>query len=87
VEKDAGMAGVFYRACMDTPTIERLGGEPLRPYLAAIDAIHDHDSLISVIASLQKINVPVYFDWQVMSDPREPSRYARPNLDAHGIHK
>jgi len=81
VEKDSGKAGVFYRACMDTGTVESLGMEPLQPYLQAIDAIHDHDSLIEVIAMLQKINIPVYFDWQVMADPKNPNRYVLGLLD------
>ena len=39
VEKDSGKVGEFYRACMDTETIDKLGAKPLRPYLDAIDAI------------------------------------------------
>jgi putative endopeptidase len=31
---------------------------------------------------LQKINVAVYFDWQVMADPTEPTRYVFAVLDA-----
>jgi len=81
VEKDAGMAGTFYRACMDTATVESLGGKPLKPYLDAIDAITDHKSLVGVIAMLQAINVPVYFDWQIMADPKQPSRYVLGLLD------
>ena len=46
-------AGVFYRACMDTASIERLGASPLKPYLDAIDAIQTHDDLIDVIAMMQ----------------------------------
>jgi len=50
---------------MDTATIESQGASPLQPYLEAIDDIKTHDDLIRVIAMLQKINVAVYFDWQV----------------------
>jgi len=39
VAKDKGKAGIFYRSCMDTATIEKLGVTPLQPYLEAIDAI------------------------------------------------
>ena len=46
-------AGVFYRACMDTASIELLGASPLKPYLNAIDAIQTHDDLIDVIAMMQ----------------------------------
>ena len=73
---------MFYRSCMDTSTIEKLGSTPLQPYLEAIDAIKTHDDLIDVIAMLQKINVAVYFDWQVMADPTEPTRYVFAILDA-----
>jgi putative endopeptidase len=82
VASDKGKAGIFYRSCMDTATIEKLGVEPLQPYLEAIDAIKTHEDLIRVIAMLQKINVAVYFDWQVMADPTEPTRYVFAVLDA-----
>jgi putative endopeptidase len=82
VEADQGKAGVFYRACMDTATIDSLGAKPLKPYLDAIDGINSQDDLVSVIAMLQEINVPAYFDWQVMADPRDPTRYVLALLDA-----
>jgi len=82
VATDKGKAGVFYRSCMDTATIEKQGAKPLQPYLEAIDNIKTHEDLIRVIAMLQKINVAVYFDWQVMADPTEPTRYVFAVLDA-----
>ena len=82
MEADQGKAGVFYRACMDTATIDSLGAKPLKPYLDAIDGINSQDDLVSVIAMLQEINVPAYFDWQVMADPRDPTRYVLALLEA-----
>jgi len=82
VEKDTGKAGTFYRACMDTKTIESLGARPLKPYLDVIDGINTHDDLIATIAMLQKISVAVYFDWQVMADPTDPTRYVFAILDS-----
>ena len=82
VATDKGKAGIFYRSCMDTETIEKLGATPLEPYLEAIDAIKTHEDLIKVIAMLQKINVAAYWDWQVMADPTEPTRYVFAILDA-----
>jgi hypothetical protein len=82
VATDKGKAGIFYRACMDTETIDKLGAAPLQPYLEAIDNIKTHDDLIDVIAMLQRINVAVYFDWQVMADPTKPTRYVFAVLDA-----
>ena len=30
---DTGKAGIFYRSCMDTASINKLGATPLKPYL------------------------------------------------------
>ncbi|KAJ1492675.1 hypothetical protein T484DRAFT_1930886 [Baffinella frigidus] len=82
VEADKGKVGEFYRACMDTATIDKLGAKPLKPYLDAIDAIKTQDDLVGVIGMFQEVNVPVYFDWQVMADPKDPTRYVVALLDA-----
>mmetsp|Transcript_38149 Transcript_38149/g.90131 ORF Transcript_38149/g.90131 Transcript_38149/m.90131 type:complete len:744 (+) Transcript_38149:96-2327(+) len=82
VENDDGKAGTFYRACMDTATIERLGAQPLKVWLDKIDRIKDHAGLIQVVAELQLISIAAYFDWQVMADPTDPSRYVFALLDA-----
>jgi predicted metalloendopeptidase len=33
VSTDTGKAGIFYRSCMDTASINKLGATPLKPYL------------------------------------------------------
>lgn len=82
VANDKGKAGIFYRSCMDTRSINKLGATPLEPYLSAIDEIKTHADLINVIGMLQQISIAVYFDWQVMADPTEPTRYVFALLDA-----
>jgi predicted metalloendopeptidase len=36
VSTDTGKAGIFYRSCMDTASINKLGATPLKPYLGKI---------------------------------------------------
>ena len=43
----------FYTSGMDTTTIDQLGYEPVKPYLAKIDAITDGKSLMDVVAKNQ----------------------------------
>src|SRR5262249_46265483 len=45
----AQKVGDFYRAYLDTQTIERLGLEPARPTLNAIDAASTHEDIARLI--------------------------------------
>ncbi len=47
----------FWKAANDTVKIEQLGIQPLQPYLAAIDSIHDAASLQNVMARLSAMGV------------------------------
>jgi len=54
LKTDEGPAGTLFKSCMDVDAIEKLGGEPLQPWLKYIDAIHDKESLVSACATLSK---------------------------------
>ena len=54
LKADEGPAGTLFKSCMDVDAIEKLGGEPLQPWLKYIDAIHDKASLVSACATLSK---------------------------------
>ncbi len=49
--------GDFWKAANDTDKIEKSGIQPLQPYLAKIDSIHDVASLQSTMAQLEVIGV------------------------------
>lgn len=54
--------GDFYAACMDEARIEADGTQPLEAELHRIAAIHDAESLLHEIASLQSAGVAAPFD-------------------------
>ena len=64
--------GDFYASWMDEAGIEARGTEPLKPYLARIDAIGSRSDLIKVFAApgyTSPINIGI------LPDPADPTRY------------
>jgi predicted metalloendopeptidase len=59
---------------MDVDHIEEIGGSPLRPWLALIDAISDKPALLKAVAAYNKHQVNNLFTWGVSTDPRNHSR-------------
>ncbi|HTB96123.1 MAG TPA: M13 family metallopeptidase [Terracidiphilus sp.] len=57
----AQLTGDFYAACTDVKAVDAAGLEPLKPYLAAIDAIHDTAGLQKEIQDLSAIGILVPF--------------------------
>jgi putative endopeptidase len=57
----AQLTGDFYAACTNVKAIDAAGLEPLKPYLAEIDAIHDSASLQQELRRLHAIGVMVPF--------------------------
>jgi putative endopeptidase len=66
--------GDFYKAGMDSVTIERLGYSPIAPYLVKIDGIKDIDGVINEIATTRTRGggSPV-FGFYVGQDRKNPS--------------
>jgi putative endopeptidase len=83
---EARKVGDFYASFMDEAAIEAKGLEPLRPTLAAIDAITDTRALARVLGGNLRADVDVLnstnlytdnlFGLWVAQDLDEPSRYA-----------
>lgn len=76
LEKDKGPAGTFYQSCMDTDTIQTLGASPLKPWLAAVDKIVDHDTLMQALIQYGIADINVFFSWWVDGDALDSSIYA-----------
>eukprot|EP00741_Cyanophora_paradoxa_P002966 tig00000655_g2879.t1 len=65
----------YFKSCMDTQTIDKLGASPLAPLFEKIDAINDLNSIMSLAGELHSIGVPVFFDMLVTPDPKDPNKY------------
>ncbi|BAV98502.1 M13 family metallopeptidase [Lysobacter enzymogenes] len=80
------LAGDFYAACMDESAANARGVEPLRPWLAQIDAITDRAGLQREIARLNDAGIAAPFAILAAEDPREPTRtIAHINADGLGL--
>ena len=65
-----GKVGSFYRSGMDTTHIEAEGLMPLRPELAAIDAVHDPASLEAELGHLHRLGISAAFYFYVSPDEK-----------------
>ncbi|HEU4809899.1 MAG TPA: M13 family metallopeptidase N-terminal domain-containing protein, partial [Sphingomicrobium sp.] len=65
--------GDFYASWMDEAQIEKLGTEPLKPYLAQIAAAKDRSALIDLFATP---GFPSPVGLAIFSDLKEPTRYS-----------
>jgi len=68
------LIGDFYAACMDMPTINKLGAKPIEPQLAAIDAVQDLQGVQKQIIALEMLGIAVPFNLNPTSDPHNPSQ-------------
>jgi putative endopeptidase len=62
--------GDMYASGMDSAMIEKRGIEPLKPYLLAIDSIHDSKGVMEYVATAQKRNDDLLFDVGIGADER-----------------
>jgi putative endopeptidase len=69
----AQLTGDFYAACTNVKAVDAAGIEPLKPYLAAIDAISDSASLQNELRELQSIGVAVPFTFSGTQNPHSPT--------------
>jgi len=77
-DPDAGDAdwarmGHVYGSCLDTTALDETGLAPLQPWLDEIAAIEDADSLMTTLASLEKIGVSVLVGVWVDGDFKDPT--------------
>jgi endothelin-converting enzyme/putative endopeptidase len=69
----AQLTGDFYAACTNVKAIDAAGITPLKPYLAAIDAIHDPAGLQHEIGELHALGVFVPFSVTSTQNPHAPT--------------
>jgi putative endopeptidase len=62
--------GDYYASGMDSATIDRLGYEPLKPYLAKINAINNASGVLQYVAEMQKENSNVLFNVGIGPDDK-----------------
>ncbi len=76
--------GDLYASFMDEERIEALGAEPLRPELAAVDAIGDIAGFVSTLGELDRQGVASVFGMYIGPDSGNPERYIT-HLNQGGI--
>ena len=77
---DEGPAGTYYKACLDVERIDKQGKAPLEPWLKAIDAITDKESLVKTTTQLNKEGMDILFSWSASPSPpnQRPLSYPFP---------
>jgi putative endopeptidase len=73
-DSDTQKLGAFYRACMDTDTIEKAGTAPVAPLLAAAGAVHDPASVVAALAALQHGGVDGGLRLNARADTKDSSK-------------
>jgi len=63
--------GDFYATCMDEAAIERAGGDPIKPFLAKIDAAKTKQDIQQLIAYLHNNGYPAAFSFGVGADLKD----------------
>ncbi len=76
--------GDDYGACMDESRVNARGMEPIKPWLAKIDAVSDTASLQQVMVELHDIIVNAPFAFGSSQDPHKPS-WVLADLGASGL--
>lgn len=66
--------GDYYKACMDTDSINAKGLTPVEPLLKEIDAVHDRAQLPALIGQLQRIGVDVFFGYGEQQDLKDATK-------------
>ncbi|EKX54950.1 hypothetical protein GUITHDRAFT_99599 [Guillardia theta CCMP2712] len=63
----------WFHSCMDTERVESLHAQPLRPWLAVVDGIKNHEQLWDAMVKLQLWSIPTPISLQVTTDEKDPS--------------
>jgi len=67
--------GDLYRSFMDEEGLEALGVEPLRPLLARIGEVEDHEGFLALWGELSRAGVAAPTAVSISVDPGQPDRY------------
>jgi endothelin-converting enzyme/putative endopeptidase len=69
----AQLVGDFYAACTNVKAINATGIAPLKPYLAAVDAIHDRASLQQELQKLHEMGLSIPFAFSGTQNVHSPT--------------
>ncbi|MCW8193582.1 peptidase M13 [Proteobacteria bacterium 005FR1] len=72
---EAQQIGDFYRSFMDTQAIEARGTEPLKPLLAEIDAVENHQDLSRLFAEANRKGITTPLSFYIDNDEKKPDEY------------
>ncbi|OKL47431.1 peptidase M13 [Boudabousia liubingyangii] len=75
-DADAERIGKYYRAFMDTETVEALGVEPIQPHLARIRETTSKTDLVRFMAREAWFGYDGLFGFKVRIDKNNPERYS-----------
>ncbi|MDI1241141.1 MAG: M13 family metallopeptidase [bacterium] len=65
------LIGDFYATCIDETAIERAGGDPIKPFLAKIDAAKTGQDIQGLIGYLHESGYPAVFSFGVGADLKD----------------
>ncbi len=68
------MIGDLYETCMNEDAIEKSGLEPLKPFLAQIDALKTHDDVLKQIARMHNAGLPAVFGFGAAADAKDSNQ-------------
>ena len=74
VNSDQGKALSLYKSILDTVSRNRMGVEPLKPYLAKIDAIQSAKDLVALITAMEKEGGVGFFGSYVYTDAKDSNK-------------
>jgi putative endopeptidase len=68
------LIGDHYASCMDQASIDRLGLDPVKPWLAQVGAIHDRAGIQQEIIRLHQVGIEVPFGFGSQQDNHNPTQ-------------
>ena len=75
-ESDQAKAVYLYKTIMDTTSRNELGVEPVKPYLAKVDAIQDKEDLQAFLTEMQQYGGAGFFSFGVRADAKNSNQNA-----------
>ena len=75
LEKDKGEAGIYYKSCTDTETIERQGISGLVDWLQAADEVRTLQDLTDFMVTAELFDFSVFFSTSVSTEQLDPKHY------------
>ena len=74
VENDNGKIGLLYKVAMDSEKLNAEKTNPVKPYLAEIDAINSKEDLMAYLGKMHKFS-SAFWDTGVLQDDKDSTHY------------